>query len=379
MQRKTIKKMEGGLVAAARARARARAARAARAREKQAQEEAQEEAQAKTPAPAQEQEKKGSWFGIFGPATPAKPAQTSAPANTPAKPAKPAAALPPAATALQAAPAAANTPAEAQSTAPATTPPQALAQSTPPPALAPAATTPAAKAPATTPPPELAPAAIEAKKKFSELKTNLQEQKDGCIAYYNITNCKQLPYSDDKDKNDMVIKRFERINALLKDSLLTLVNQNNKLKLADNEIKDKNLEDLFKNLLYSFIEYLINEINNTTGIKIYVENIDKQTTITDQNYNNGVMLVKKYIDSYYSKGIAILTDKDDVKYYKYDNDTYTVNTTITSDNKDLTKFFILRIIDKKIMIHQIFQQIISGLIDTITKDDEIFNKYYSLR
>ena len=247
------------------------------------------------------------------------------------------------------------------------------------PALAPAATTPAAKAPATTPPPELAPEAIIAKNKFLQFQKELQEQKDGCIAYYKITDCKGLQYSDDKDTQKSVEKRFEGINALLKQSLSTLVNQNNKLKLADNEIKDKNLEDLFKNLLYSFIEYLIKKIYDTTDIKPYVENINKQTTITDQNYDDGVMLVKKYINSYYSKGIAILTDNDDVKYYKYDNDTYTVNTTITSDNKDLTNFFILRIINKKIMIHQIFQQIISGLIDTITKDDVIFNKYYSLK
>jgi len=252
--------------------------------------------------------------------------------------------------------------------------------------IEPAQTTEPATAPApapqalasTTPPPALAPEAIIAKNKFLQFQKELQEQKDGCIAYYKITDCKGLQYSDDKDTQKSVEKRFEGINALLKQSLSTLVNQNNKLKLADNEIKNKNLEDLFKNLLYSFIEYLIKKIYDTTDIKPYVENI-KHTTITDQNYDDGVMLVKKYINSYYSKGIAILTDNDDVKYYKYDNDTYTVNTTITLDNKDLTNFFILRIINKKIMIHQIFQQIISGLIDTITKDDVIFNKYYSLK
>ena len=249
----------------------------------------------------------------------------------------------------------------------------------PAPALA-APAAPAAPAALAAPAAPAAPAARkeEAKKKFSELKNNLQEQKDGCIAYYNITNCKQLPYSDAEDKNKMVEKRFNKINALLKKSLSTLVKQDNKLNSTDNEIKNKNLEDLFKNLLYSFIEYLIKEIYNPTDIKTHVENIDKHTTITDQNYYDGVMLVKKYIDSYYSKGIAILTDNDEVKYYKYDNDTYTVNTTIESNNTDLTNFFILRIINKKIMIHQIFQQIISGLIDTITKDDVIFNKYYNL-
>ena len=344
MSTKTIKKMEGAGAAA-----RAARARAARAREKQAQaqaqEEAQEEAQAQAQAQAQAEPKKtGSWFGLFGPAkpaaTPAKPAQTSAPAAPAAPATVPAAAL-------LAASAPANTPAGA-----------------PAPAKPPAA---------------LAPEAIIAKNKFLQFQKELQEQKDGCIAYYKITDCKGLQYSDDKDTQKSVEKRFKRINALLKKSLSTLVNLDNKLKLADNEIKDKNLEDLFKNLLYSFIEYLIKKIYDTTDIKPYVENINKQTTITDQNYDDGVMLVKKYINSYYSKGIAILTDNDDVKYYKYDNDTYTVNTTITLDNKDLTNFFILRIINKKIMIHQIFQQIISGLIDTITKDDVIFNKYYSLK
>ena len=339
MERKTIKKMEGGVGTAGISKLRRRNIEIA------------ETVTTTTPEALTEPKKRGGGMLDFlrkkkgNDVTSAQDVQATeqAPAGAPA-PAKP-----------PAAPAAPAPPAPAPAPAPA---PQALAS--------------------TTPPPALAPEAIIAKNKFLQFQKELQEQKDGCIAYYKITDCKGLQYSDDKDTQKSVEKRFKRINALLKDSLSTLVKQDNKLNLADNEIKDKNLEDLFKNLLYSFIEYLIKKIYDTTDIKPYVENI-KHTTITDQNYDDGVMLVKKYINSYYSKGIAILTDNDDVKYYKYDNDTYTVNTTITLDNKDLTNFFILRIINKKIMIHQIFQQIISGLIDTITKDDVIFNKYYSLK
>lgn len=225
-------------------------------------------------------------------------------------------------------------------------------------------------------------AATTAKLAILKLKKNLQEQKDVCIANYNITECKNLQYSDAEDTDSIPSKRIRRINALLKQSLSTLVNQDNKLNSSVNETKNNKLEELFKKLLYSFIEELINNIyNNPTDINTYVDNI-KHTTITDQNYNNKVMLVKKYINSYYSKGIAILNDKDDVKYYKLTEDKYKEYDYSIKDGK-LNNFFILRIIDKKIMIHQIYQQIIYALIDTITKDDitkddVIFNKYYNL-
>ena len=90
------------------------------------------------------------------------------------------------------------------------------------------------------------------------------------------------------------------------------------------------------------------------------------------------MLVKKYINSYYSNGIAILNDKDDVKYYKFIDGKYKEYDYSNKDS-ELNNFFILRIIKKKIMIHQIYQQIIYALIDTITKDTAIFNKYYNLQ
>ena len=212
-----------------------------------------------------------------------------------------------------------------------------------------------------------------AKQAILKLKKNLQEQKDVCIANYNITECKNLQYSDAEDTDSIPSKRIRRINALLKLSLSTLVNQYNKLNSSVNETKNNKLEELFKNLLYSFIEELINNIyNNPTDINTYVDNI-KHTTITDEKYNDEV---KKYIDSYYSKGIAILNDND-VKYYKLTNGKYKEYNYSNKDDK-LNNFFILRIIDKKIMIHQIYQQIIYALIDTITKDDVLFNKYYNL-
>ncbi len=216
-------------------------------------------------------------------------------------------------------------------------------------------------------------AAETAKQAILKLKKNLQEQKDVCIANYNITECKNLQYSDAEDTDSIPSKRIRRINALLKQSLSTLVNQDNKLNSSVNETKNNKLEELFKKLLYSFIEELINNIyNNPTDINTYVDNI-KHTTITDEKYNDEV---KKYINSYYFNGIAILNDKD-VKYYKLTNGKYKEYNYSNKDDK-LNNFFILRIIDKKIMIHQIYQQIIYALIDTITKDDVLFNKYYNL-
>ncbi len=222
-------------------------------------------------------------------------------------------------------------------------------------------------------------AATTAKQAILKLNNDLQNEKDGCILQLSITNCKGLQYTEDTEDSDSIpSKRIRRINALLKRSLSTLVNQDNKLNSSVNETKNNKLEELFKKLLYSFIEELINNIyNNPTDINTYVDNIN-HTTITDQNYNNKVMLVKKYINSYYSNGIAILNDDDDVNYYKFTDGKYTKYNYSNKDDK-LNNFFILMIINKKIMIHQIFQQIISALIDTITKNNEIFNKYYNLQ
>lgn len=223
-------------------------------------------------------------------------------------------------------------------------------------------------------------ASEEAKQAILKLKQKLQNEKDICIKNCTITDCRGLQYTEDTEDSDSIpSKRIRRINALLKQSLSTLVNQDNKLNSSVNETKNNKLEELFKKLLYSFIEELINNIyNNPTDINTYVDNIN-HTTITDQNYNNKVMLVKKYIDSYYSNGIAILNDDDDdVNYYKFRDGKYTKYNYSNKDDK-LNNFFILMIINKKIMIHQIFQQIISALIDTITKNNEIFNKYYNLQ
>lgn len=213
-----------------------------------------------------------------------------------------------------------------------------------------------------------------AKQAILNLKNNLQNEKDGCILQLSITNCKGLQYTEDTEDSDSIpSKRIRRINALLKQSLSTLVNQDNKLNSSVNETKNNKLEELFKKLLYSFIEELINNIyNNPTDINTYVDNI-KHTTITDEKYNDEV---KKYINSYYFNGIAILNNND-VKYYKLTNGKYKEYNYSNKDGK-LNNFFILRIIDKKIMIHQIYQQIIYALIDTITKDDVLFNKYYNL-
>lgn len=224
-------------------------------------------------------------------------------------------------------------------------------------------------------------ASEEAKQAILKLKQKLQNEKDICIKNCTITDCRGLQYTERDNTNSIPSIRIQRINALLQESLLTIVKQNNKTNPDNDLTKGNNLEELFKNLLYSFIEELIKDIYSITDIndiKIYVSNINKHTTITDQNYTDKVMLVKKYIDSYYSKGIAILNDNNDVKYYKLTNGKYKEYDYSIKDGK-LNNFFILMIIDKKIMIHQIYQQIISALIDTITKNNEIFNKYYNLQ
>ena len=226
-------------------------------------------------------------------------------------------------------------------------------------------------------PPE---ASEEAKQAILKLKNNLQNEKDICIKNCTITDCRGLQYTERDNTNSIPSIRIQRINDLLKRSLLTIVKQNNETNSDNDLTKGNNLEELFKNLLYSFIEELIKDIYSITDIndiKKYVSNINKHTTITDQNYTYGVMLVKKYIDSYYSNGIAILNDND-VKYYKLTEDKYKEYDYSNKYGK-LNNFFILRIIDKKIMIHQIYQQIIYALIDTITKNNEIFKRYYNLQ
>lgn len=220
-------------------------------------------------------------------------------------------------------------------------------------------------------------ASEEAKQAIFKLKNNLQNEKDICIKNCTITDCRGLQYTEHDNTNSIPSIRIQRINDLLKQSLSTLVNQDNKLNSSVNETKNNKLEELFKKLLYSFIEELIKDIYSITDINTYVDNIN-HTTITDQNYTDRVMLVKKYINSYYSKGIAILNDNNDVKYYKLTEGKYTEYDYSIKDGK-LNNFFILRIIDKKIMIHQIYQQIIYALIDTITKNDKIFERYYNLQ
>lgn len=224
-------------------------------------------------------------------------------------------------------------------------------------------------------------ASEEAKQAIFKLKNDLQNEKDICIKNCTITDCRGLQYTERDNTNSSSDERIQRINELLKKSLLTIVKQNNETNSDNDLTKGNNLEELFKNLLYSFIEELIKDIYSITDIndiKKYVSNINKHTTITDQNYTDRVMLVKKYINSYYSKGIAILNDNNDVKYYKLTNGKYTEYDYSIKDGK-LNNFFILRIIDKKIMIHQIYQQIIYALIDTITKNDKIFERYYNLQ
>ena len=211
-----------------------------------------------------------------------------------------------------------------------------------------------------------------AKKKFIELKHDLKSGNvlDSCLNLKTIEGCKAISSYDITNPTTEQTNRIKIINELSNRCLLTIANQNNKLISAEyNENKKERLEKLFKNLLHGFIKKFFKDINEQ------VTNIENPPDIDDENYKNGIKFVENYINSFYSNGIAIVGN--DVKYYKLTDGKYT-NYKYDIKYGKLTKFLFVIINNKNILIHQIFQQIIYGLIDTITKDDVIFNKYYSL-
>jgi len=221
------------------------------------------------------------------------------------------------------------------------------------------------------PAPVLESAVQMSKKKFFGLKHDLKSGNmlDSCLNLKTIEGCKTISSYDITNPTTEQTNRIKIINELSNSCLLTIANQNNKLKSEYNENKKERLEKLFKNLLHGFIKKFFKDINEE------VTNIENQQDIDDENYKNGIKFVENYINSFYSNGIAIVGD--DVKYYKLTDGKYT-NYKYDIKYGKLTKFLFVIINNKNILIHQIFQQIIYGLIDTITKDDVIFNKYYSL-
>lgn len=209
------------------------------------------------------------------------------------------------------------------------------------------------------------------KKKFIELKHDLKSGNmlDSCLNLKTIESCKTISSYDITNPTTEQTKRINIINELSNRCLLTIANQNYKLNSDYNENKKERLEKLFKNLLYGFIKKFFIDINEK------VNNIENPQDIDDENYKNGIKFVENYINSFYSNGIAIVGD--DVKYYKLTDGKYKKYEYDIKSGK-LNKFLFVIINNNNILIHQIFQQIIYGLIDTITKDDVIFNKYYSL-
>ena len=211
-----------------------------------------------------------------------------------------------------------------------------------------------------------------AKKLFLALKDDLKSGNmlDSCLNLKTIEGCKAISSYDITNPTTEQTNRIKIINELSNRCLLTIANQNNKLISAEyNENKKERLEKLFKNLLYGFIKKFFKDIKED------VTNIEKPQDIDDENYKNGIKFVENYINSFYSNGIAIVGD--DVKYYKLTDGKY-INYNYVIKSGKLNKILFVIINNKNILIHQIFQQIIYGLIDTITKDDVIFNKYYSL-
>ena len=221
------------------------------------------------------------------------------------------------------------------------------------------------------PAPVLESAVQMSKKKFIGLKDDLKSGNmlDSCLNLKTIEGCKTISSYDITNPTTEQTKRITKINEISNRCLLTIANQNNKLKSEYNENKKERLEKLFKNLLHGFIKKFFKDINEQ------VTNIENPPDIDDENYKNGIKFVENYINSFYSNGIAIVGN--DVKYYKLTDGKYT-NYKYDIKYGKLTKFLFVIINNKNILIHQIFQQIIYGLIDTITKDDVIFNKYYSL-
>ena len=222
------------------------------------------------------------------------------------------------------------------------------------------------------PAPVLESAVQMSKKKFIGLKDDLKSGNmlDSCLNLKTIEGCKAISSYDITNPTTEQTNRIKIINELSNRCLLTIANQNNKLISAEyNENKKERLEKLFKNLLHGFIKKFFKDINEQ------VTNIENPPDIDDENYKNGIKFVENYINSFYSNGIAIVGN--DVKYYKLTDGKYT-NYKYDIKYGKLTKFLFVIINNKNILIHQIFQQIIYGLIDTITKDDVIFNKYYSL-
>lgn len=210
-----------------------------------------------------------------------------------------------------------------------------------------------------------------AKKLFLALKHDLKSGNmlDSCLNLKTIESCKTISSYDITNPTTEQTKRINIINELSNRCLLTIANQNYKLNSDYNENKKERLEKLFKNLLYGFIKKFFIDINEK------VNNIENPQDIDDENYKNGIKFVENYINSFYSNGIAIVGD--DVKYYKLTDGKYKKYEYDIKSGK-LNKFLFVIINNNNILIHQIFQQIIYGLIDTITKDDVIFNKYYSL-
>ena len=221
------------------------------------------------------------------------------------------------------------------------------------------------------PAPVLESAVQMSKKKFIGLKDDLKSGNmlDSCLNLKTIEGCKTISSYDITNPTTEQTKRITKINEISNRCLLTIANQNNKLKSEYNENKKERLEKLFINLLYGFIEKFFKDIKED------VTNIEKPQDIDDENYKNGIKFVENYINSFYSNGIAIVGD--DVKYYKLTDGKYK-NYNYVIESGKLNKILFVIINNKNILIHQIFQQIIYGLIDTITKDDVIFNKYYSL-
>ena len=212
----------------------------------------------------------------------------------------------------------------------------------------------------------------QAKEKILALRDDLKSgnKLDSCLNLKTIEGCKAISSYDITNPTTEQTNRIKIINELSNRCLLTIANQNNKLISAEyNENKKERLEKLFKNLLHGFIKKFFKDINEQ------VTNIENPPDIDDENYKNGIKFVENYINSFYSNGIAIVGN--DVKYYKLTDGKYT-NYKYDIKYGKLTKFLFVIINNKNILIHQIFQQIIYGLIDTITKDDVIFNKYYSL-
>jgi hypothetical protein len=212
----------------------------------------------------------------------------------------------------------------------------------------------------------------QAKEKILALRDDLKSGNmlDSCLNLKTIEGCKSISSYDITNPTTEQTNRIKIINELSNSCLLTIANQNNKLISAEyNENKKERLEKLFKNLLHGFIKKFFKDINEQ------VTNIENPPDIDDENYKNGIKFVENYINSFYSNGIAIVGN--DVKYYKLTDGKYT-NYKYDIKYGKLTKFLFVIINNKNILIHQIFQQIIYGLIDTITKDDVIFNKYYSL-